>query len=73
MRARCLTVLALAPALMTLTGCGALTAGQISQDAMRACPLTRELQFDATLLASRVRVACFSAPDRLPRPPGSTE
>ena len=28
---------------------------------------------DATLLASRVRVACFSAPDRLPRPPGSIE
>jgi hypothetical protein len=56
-----------------LAGCGALTAGQISRDAMQSCPVTRELQFDATLLASRVRVACFSAPDRLPRPPGSTE
>lgn len=56
-----------------LASCGALTAGQISRDAMQSCPATRELQFDATLLASRVRVACFSAPDRLPRPPGSTE
>ena len=45
-----------------LAGCGALTAGQISRDAMQSCPATRELQFDAALFAPRVRVSCFREP-----------
>lgn len=41
-----------------LSGCSAITAAEISRDAMRLCPATHELQFDGGLFMSRARVVC---------------
>lgn len=44
--------------LVLLTGCSSLTASEVSHQAMRGCPVTRELHIDSTLTTTTTRVLC---------------